>query len=84
MSFGLPVVSTNTGGIPELLSDNCGIIVDQKSPEALALAMENLMKDKDLCNKLSVLGYRRIKDKFDLQICFDQVEALIIKNSKTY
>ncbi len=35
MSYKIPVVSTNTGGIPELLEGGAGIIVEQKNPYEL-------------------------------------------------
>ena len=41
MSFGIPVISTNTGGIPELLSDGAGLLVREKSSVALADAIES-------------------------------------------
>ncbi len=36
MSYKIPVVSTNTGGIPELLEGGAGIIVEQKNPYELS------------------------------------------------
>lgn len=41
MAFGLPVVSTNTGAIPELV-EGAGIIVAPKDPTALASALRAL------------------------------------------
>ena len=36
MAHGVPVVSTTTGGIPELLADGAGILVPPENPQALA------------------------------------------------
>lgn len=36
MALGKPLISTNVDGIPELLSDNRGIIVEPSNPEQLA------------------------------------------------
>lgn len=45
MSYGIPVISTNTGGIPELLSDGSGIMVPEKDPYAIACALVRLYED---------------------------------------
>lgn len=40
---GLPIVSTNVGGIPELLDETNGILVPPKNPEKLAEALYNAL-----------------------------------------
>lgn len=44
---GLPVVSTNVGGIPELLDETNGILVPPKDPEALARALEEALWERE-------------------------------------
>jgi glycosyltransferase involved in cell wall biosynthesis len=47
MYFGLPVVASNIGGIPEIISDGIsGILVKPRSPEFLAGAVQKLKEDK--------------------------------------
>ena len=43
MASGLPVVSTTVGGIPEMMSDEDGILVAPDDPAALADAMERVL-----------------------------------------
>ena len=64
MAFKIPVISTNTGGIPELLENDSGIIVNQKDPEELAKAIETLIRNKELRKKISENGYRKVKSEF--------------------
>jgi len=66
MTYGIPVVSTNTGGIPELLSNNCGIIVEQKSPEKLADAIKKLVSNGILNQNIIKNSYQKIKKDFDI------------------
>jgi glycosyltransferase involved in cell wall biosynthesis len=44
MAMELPVVSTRMSGIPELVKDGAGILVDPEDPEALANAIEDLAR----------------------------------------
>lgn len=41
---GMPVVSTNVGGIPEIVNDNNGILVSPRDPEKLANAIQDMLQ----------------------------------------
>ncbi len=53
MALGLPVVSTNVGGLPYLISDgDDGLLVAPKDPEVMAEAIQKLKLDEALRAKL--------------------------------
>jgi teichuronic acid biosynthesis glycosyltransferase TuaC len=43
LACGRPVVATNVGGIPEIMSDDCGRLVPPRDPVALAQALESTL-----------------------------------------
>lgn len=43
LATGLPVVSSNAGGIPEMINEDCGILVPSEDEDALAAAMIHMM-----------------------------------------
>ena len=43
MGLGVPVVGTNVDGFPETLADRRGIIVPAEDPQALAIALEQIL-----------------------------------------
>lgn len=56
-AMGLPVVSTNVGGIPDLLSDGeNGLLVPDDNVEAMAEAVMRLLDDPALAARLSANG----------------------------
>ena len=67
MAYKIPVISTDTGGIPELLSNDAGIIVEEKSPEQLVKAILKVMKEENFKNALTENGFQKVKEKFDIQ-----------------
>jgi glycosyltransferase involved in cell wall biosynthesis len=48
MSFGLPVIASAVGGVPEILSEDAGILVPPGDEVALAEAMQQLAGDVGL------------------------------------
>ncbi len=74
MASGVPVVTTSVSGIPELVEDGkTGLLVDAKDPEALAAAIERLLRDVALRQKLAVAARRKIETGFE---CWETAKAL--------
>ncbi len=67
MASGLPVVSTPVTGIPEaVVNGRTGALVPERDPEALANALQDLLEDPKLREKLGIAGRRRAEDLFDV------------------
>jgi glycosyltransferase involved in cell wall biosynthesis len=59
---GTPVVSTNVGGVGELIKDGqTGYLAPPKNPEMLAEAMERLLKNQDLAKRMGEAGKENSK-----------------------
>lgn len=67
MSFKIPVVSTRTGGIPELLGDMSGIMVEEKNSPELAEAIAQILSDDDLRQRLTINGFQRVFEDFNIE-----------------
>jgi len=67
MAYGIPVISTNTGGIPELIGDGSGIMVKEKSAEDIADRLEMLIKDRDYRYEISRKGRLKVEKEFDIE-----------------
>ncbi|MGH9364127.1 MAG: glycosyltransferase family 4 protein [Thermoanaerobaculia bacterium] len=58
-AMGLPVVATEVGGIPDLLTDGeTALLVPDDDPEAMAAAVRRLLVETDLAGRLSANGRR--------------------------
>jgi glycosyltransferase involved in cell wall biosynthesis len=67
MAYSIPVISTNTGGIPELLSDKAGVIVEERNSQQLAVAIKKFIKNKNFREKIGRQGYERVCKEFNTQ-----------------
>jgi len=68
MSRRVPVVSTMTGGIPELFEGvDDALLVPARNPLALADAIERLIEDPELRERLIESGRRRVEESFAIE-----------------
>ena len=66
MAYGIPVISTNTGGIPELIGNGEGIMIPPGDSAAIAGALERLACDRQYYRELCERGRRKIEADFNL------------------
>lgn len=63
MEMGRPVIASNSGGLPEVLSTKCALFVnrDENFVANLSKNMKLILKDSSLRNDLAKNGYKRSK-----------------------
>jgi glycosyltransferase involved in cell wall biosynthesis len=67
MATGLPVVSTTIGGIPEMVVENeTGFLMQPNDPSALANAIEKVIGDRSLVQRLGQAGSERAQKLFSI------------------
>jgi glycosyltransferase involved in cell wall biosynthesis len=60
MAYGVPVVASNCSSLPEVVGD-AGLLVDPRDEGAIADALERLLADRALCQRLGKLGRERAR-----------------------
>jgi len=77
MAMGLPVVSTDISGIPELIDRGVnGLLAPQRDAAALAGAIETLLRDAGLRHKLGRAAREKVERHFDAEENVVRLEAL--------
>jgi len=51
---GLPIIATNVGGIPEMIDENKGFLIDLVNEENLAIAMLKMLNDHAYFNQAKI------------------------------
>jgi glycosyltransferase involved in cell wall biosynthesis len=64
MACGTPVIATTGGALPEVVG-NAGILVPPGSADALAVAIKQLLNDKEIQRRMSEAGRKRVEEKFN-------------------
>lgn len=83
MAHGIPVVSTVTGGIPELVTDrSTGLLVQPGDAEALAAALEFLVAEPERVEAMRLAARARVIDEFDCTVSAERLLNLITDDQK--
>jgi glycosyltransferase involved in cell wall biosynthesis len=65
----VPVIATDTEGLTEIIQDNVdGMIVEAGEPDALADAIEKLLKNKKVADKMAAEGYKSLITNYDSKL----------------
>jgi len=77
MACELPVVTTRAGAIPELAQDEeNALIVPSENSEALAGAIGQLLRDRELGKRLGGAARSRVEAKHSTKVMLDAMEAV--------
>lgn len=76
--FGLPVIASNVGGIPEIITDGLtGVLVSQDNPAELASALRSLLNDPTKAAAMGMALQRHVNQKFTWTQAHDQYVKLV-------
>ncbi len=78
MSFGTPIITSNRGSLPEVIAD-CGIYIDPEKVKTISNAMEKIICDSSLYQKLSYKSQKRA-EKFT----WEKTTLLLQKTIETH
>lgn len=70
MALGKPIVATNVGAIPDMLSKDCGLLVNPRDGEALKSSILSLVRDEKIRYELGMKAYRKVRQKYSSEIIF--------------
>jgi glycosyltransferase involved in cell wall biosynthesis len=82
LSYGRPVVASRAGGIVDIVKDGeTGLLVPEKDPRALAVAIERILRDRNLASKLAEGGLKHVEKSFAWDSIVDTLSNLYARLS---
>jgi glycosyltransferase involved in cell wall biosynthesis len=77
MAAGRPVVARRVGALPDTVQDGVtGLLIEGDEAEAVAAALEILLKDPSLAQRMGQSGRRRVEEAFSPERHAEQIEAV--------
>jgi colanic acid/amylovoran biosynthesis glycosyltransferase len=80
MAYQIPVISTKTGGIPELVVAGTGVLVSDKDSDLLAYEIRHLYTSPELSSQLGRAGFQRVREQFEIGAVVDKLVELFEDN----
>ena len=76
MACGVPVVTTDSGGVREVVDPSCAALAGVGDLEGLAEAADRILADPALARRMGTSGRKRAEDLFDVDRVVPQYESL--------
>jgi glycosyltransferase involved in cell wall biosynthesis len=77
MAAGRPIVARRVGALPEtVIHGVTGLLVEGEEPDAVAAALERLLDDPALAQRMGQAGRRRAEERFSPERHAERVEAV--------
>ncbi len=77
MALSRPVVASNVGGIPEMITDGVnGLLVPPHDADALAAAIVRLLRDHPFADTIGRAGHDLVHDRFCIELMVDAVQTI--------
>lgn len=84
MSYGLATISTNAGGIPEIIEQNVsGVRIEAGDIGAIAKALIDILKNRDKREQMGKAGQKRIYARFDFKLNITKLRQIYSEVIKT-
>lgn len=71
MAAGMPCIATPIGGIPEMLTEDCGLLISPGDVRSLRTAMQRLIDEPTLAARFGSAARSRATERFSLPRCAD-------------
>jgi glycosyltransferase involved in cell wall biosynthesis len=78
LACGVPVITTNSGAIPEYINPEVGILVPERDSRALAQAMQKLLNNDKLRMKLAQNAIKYIQINYSAQKTIEKTENILL------
>ena len=71
MSFKKPIIASNVGNIPNMLNNECGILVEPHSSIQLCEAIKKIESDSGLKIRIGSNAYKRVLEEYSIKKILD-------------
>jgi glycosyltransferase involved in cell wall biosynthesis len=84
LALSRPVVASNVGGIPEMITDGVnGLLVPPHDPDSLAAAIIRLLRDHPYADTLGRAGHDMVHDRFCIDLMVDAVQRIYEEGARS-
>jgi len=84
MALSRPVVASDVGGIPEMITDGVtGLLVPPHDADALAGGITRLLVDHSFADTIGRAGHDTVHDRFCIELMVDAIQSIYDEGART-
>jgi glycosyltransferase involved in cell wall biosynthesis len=76
MAAGVPIVATAVGGVPSVVSNAEAALIPPQNPDALAVAIRNIFRDREEAAARAARATRRLAERFAIAPWIERHDAI--------
>jgi glycosyltransferase involved in cell wall biosynthesis len=76
MAAQTPVIATEVGGVPDVLSSAQALLVPSEDAHALARAIQSVRADADAARARATAAFQRLRTEYTMSACLARYEAI--------
>ena len=76
MALKNAVVATDVGAIRQMLSDDCGVVIEKENVEQLIAALNKVLDDPQYGTQLAENAYERVKKEYTMPTVYQQLKDI--------
>lgn len=76
MALKKPVIASAVGAIPEMLENECGILIEPKKTEEIISALRKLLSDKELRKRISTNALNKVNSEYKIETVYKQYKEI--------
>lgn len=76
MSCGCPIIATNVGAIPEMLSGECGVVVEPKIVDELKNGIIRLLNDKGFSMNMGKRAFHKVQRDYSINTIYSAYKSI--------
>ena len=70
MALSKPIIATRVGAIPDMLADDCGLLINPEDSKDIIKALKFLFSNKNKCTEIADNANQRLKKNYTIEIVF--------------
>ena len=72
MALSKPIIATRVGAIPDMLADNCGLLIDLDDPEEIVKALKSLIAKDERRLHMGNNAYLKLRCEYTIETVFNR------------
>lgn len=72
MALGMPIAATSVGAVPEMLDNDCGVVIEPQNEKQIATALRELINNPEKCNVYAQNAKQKALQEYSVEKVYER------------